>query len=206
MAGLRVPQGRGRPRTRPEAVLADKAYSSRAIREHLRRRGIRAVIAVPADQCGHRLRRGSRGGRPASPRAGGRSPIRSVRSAQFQAEFLLQHSGLFGRGENEVSLVVGVPEAHELHHVKPARVVARVGVDVVDELHDRQVVEVVVRRVLGLLGHQDAVARKLQDLAVHLVLTQPDVGDGDRAIGECRGLLQDARIALLQIVDIVPVS
>ncbi|MFF3128054.1 IS5 family transposase [Streptomyces sp. NPDC057908] len=64
MARLRVPRRRGRPRTRPAAVLADKAYSSRAIREHLRRRGIRAVIPVPADQRGHRLRRGSRGGRP----------------------------------------------------------------------------------------------------------------------------------------------
>ncbi|AYV25383.1 Transposase DDE domain protein [Streptomyces sp. ADI95-16] len=45
-------------------VLADRAYSSRAIREHLRKRGIRAVIPVPADQRGHRLRRGSQGGRP----------------------------------------------------------------------------------------------------------------------------------------------
>ncbi|MFF5344057.1 IS5 family transposase [Streptomyces althioticus] len=64
MARLRVPRRRGRPRTRPDLVLADKAYSSRAIREHLRKRGIRAVIPVPADQCRHRLRRGSRGGRP----------------------------------------------------------------------------------------------------------------------------------------------
>ncbi|WP_425357057.1 IS5 family transposase [Streptomyces inhibens] len=64
MARLRVPRRRGRPRTRPNVVLADKAYSSRAIREHLRRRGIRAVIPVPADQRGHRLRRGSHGGRP----------------------------------------------------------------------------------------------------------------------------------------------
>ncbi|RPK69014.1 Transposase DDE domain protein [Streptomyces sp. ADI95-17] len=64
MARLRVPRRRGRPRTRPDLVLADKAYSSRAIREHLRKRGIRAVIPVPADQRGHRLRRGSRGGRP----------------------------------------------------------------------------------------------------------------------------------------------
>ncbi len=45
-------------------VLADKAYAWRAIREHLRKRGIRAVIPVPADQKGHQLRRGSRGGRP----------------------------------------------------------------------------------------------------------------------------------------------
>ncbi|MFJ8134137.1 IS5 family transposase [Streptomyces hydrogenans] len=64
MARLRVPRRRGRPRTRPDVVLADKAYSSRAIREHLRKRGIRAVIPVPADQRSHRLRRGSRGGRP----------------------------------------------------------------------------------------------------------------------------------------------
>jgi transposase len=64
MTRLRVPRRRGRPRTRPAAVLADKAYSSRAIRENLRRRGIRAVIPVTADQRGHRLRRGSRGGRP----------------------------------------------------------------------------------------------------------------------------------------------
>uniref|UniRef100_UPI0035E40EF3 IS5 family transposase n=1 Tax=Streptomyces physcomitrii TaxID=2724184 RepID=UPI0035E40EF3 len=64
MDALRVPRPRGRPRTRPDVVLADKAYSSRVIREHLRRRGIRAVIPVPADQRGHRLRRGHQGGRP----------------------------------------------------------------------------------------------------------------------------------------------
>ncbi|MFJ3089406.1 IS5 family transposase [Streptomyces sp. NPDC086838] len=65
MAGIRVSRsGPGRPRTRPEAVLADRAYSSRAIRSHLRRRGIRAVIPQPSDQVGHRLRRGRAGGRP----------------------------------------------------------------------------------------------------------------------------------------------
>lgn len=42
IAGIRVPRnGRGRPRTQPDAVMADRAYSSRAIRKHLRRRGIR---------------------------------------------------------------------------------------------------------------------------------------------------------------------
>ncbi|POX47946.1 hypothetical protein C3488_22025 [Streptomyces sp. Ru72] len=64
MARLRVPRRRGRPGTTPDVVLADKAYSSRAIRRYLRKRGIRAVIPVPADQRGHRLRRGSRRGRP----------------------------------------------------------------------------------------------------------------------------------------------
>ncbi len=65
MARVRVPRtGLGRPRTQPTAVLADRAYSSRAIRGQLRRRGIRAVIPQPADQIGHRLRRGRLGGRP----------------------------------------------------------------------------------------------------------------------------------------------
>lgn len=64
MARLRVPRRHARPRVRPDVVLADKAYSSRAIRTHLRKRGIRAVIPTPADQQAHRLRRGSRGGRP----------------------------------------------------------------------------------------------------------------------------------------------
>ena len=56
--------GPGRPRTRPAAVIADKAYSSRAIRTELRARGIRAVIPQPSDQIAHRKRRGSAGGRP----------------------------------------------------------------------------------------------------------------------------------------------
>ena len=63
---LKVTRPSGRSRTRPDAVRGDKAYSSRAIRTHLRERGIRAVIPEPADQAGHRKRRGSRGGRPVS--------------------------------------------------------------------------------------------------------------------------------------------
>ena len=53
-----------RPRTRPDRVRADKAYSSRAIRSYLRRRKIAATIPVPDGQVRHRQRRGSRGGRP----------------------------------------------------------------------------------------------------------------------------------------------
>lgn len=64
MGHLRVPRSLGRPRTRPEAVRGDKAYSSRAIRAYLRGRRIKAVIPEPEDQKGHRKRRGSRGGRP----------------------------------------------------------------------------------------------------------------------------------------------
>lgn len=65
MGQLRINRvGPGRARTRPERLRADKAYSSRAIRQHLRDRGIIAVIPQPSDQIGHRKRRGSAGGRP----------------------------------------------------------------------------------------------------------------------------------------------
>jgi transposase len=47
-------------------VLGDKAYSSTAIRAHLRGRGITATIPEPADQVKNRRKRGSRGGRPPS--------------------------------------------------------------------------------------------------------------------------------------------
>ena len=42
--------GRGRPRLRPARVAGDKAYSSRKIRDMLRRRGIRAVIPTKSNE------------------------------------------------------------------------------------------------------------------------------------------------------------
>ena len=54
----------GRPRTRPDRVLADKAYGSRANRAWLRRRGIRCTIPEKADQAANRKKKGSSGGRP----------------------------------------------------------------------------------------------------------------------------------------------
>lgn len=65
LAGIQVARaGGGRARTRPDRVLADKAYSSRANRAHLRRRGIACTIPQPADQIQHRRNRGRAGGRP----------------------------------------------------------------------------------------------------------------------------------------------
>jgi transposase len=65
LAGVRVPRvGRGRPRTRPEHLVADKGYSSRANRAMLRRRGIAHTIPERADQRANRRRRGRGGGRP----------------------------------------------------------------------------------------------------------------------------------------------
>jgi transposase len=62
---IRVPRpGAGRPRTRPDRVLADKAYGSRANRSYLRRHKIRCTIPEKADQIRHRKNRGRNGGRP----------------------------------------------------------------------------------------------------------------------------------------------
>jgi transposase len=65
LSGIGVPRlGPGRPRTRPDRVLADKAYSAKANRALLRCRGIRATIPEKDDQAAHRRRRGRQGGRP----------------------------------------------------------------------------------------------------------------------------------------------
>lgn len=61
---VRVRLPLGRPRTRPDAVAGDKAYSSRANRTHLRKRRIKAVIPEKKDQTANRAKKGSRGGRP----------------------------------------------------------------------------------------------------------------------------------------------
>ena len=65
MHRLRVRRtGPGRPRTRPDRLLADKAYSNRTTRAHLRRRRIAATIPEKTDQQQARAAKGSAGGRP----------------------------------------------------------------------------------------------------------------------------------------------
>lgn len=65
LGDIRIPRlAGGRPRTRPEAVIADKAYSAGAYRRALHARGIKVVIPEESDQIAARQRRGSRGGRP----------------------------------------------------------------------------------------------------------------------------------------------
>jgi hypothetical protein len=64
LARIKIRLPVGRPRTRPDAVAADKAYSSRANRGYLRRRHITAVIPEKTDQAANRKKRGSHGGRP----------------------------------------------------------------------------------------------------------------------------------------------
>jgi transposase len=60
LATVRVPQRRGRPRTRPKELVADRAYDSQAIRQRLRRRGIKPTIP-PVER---RQRRRPKRGRP----------------------------------------------------------------------------------------------------------------------------------------------
>lgn len=64
MGALRLSRSVGRPRTRPDRVLGDKAYSSRANRDHLRHHKLKATVAQPRDQRRHRKRQGRAGGRP----------------------------------------------------------------------------------------------------------------------------------------------
>ena len=68
------PGGPGRPRTRPESVTGDKAYSSRANRQALRGKRIRATI--PQTQRPDR--------QPETPRLPGR-PATGVRSGGLPA-------------------------------------------------------------------------------------------------------------------------
>ena len=47
---LRIPRcGPGRPRTTPDALRGDKAYSAKAHRENLRARGVKVVIPEKTD-------------------------------------------------------------------------------------------------------------------------------------------------------------
>ena len=56
--------GPGRPRSRPDEVRADKAYSHPSTRKALRIKGIRFTCPERSDQIAYRATKGSHGGRP----------------------------------------------------------------------------------------------------------------------------------------------
>lgn len=60
LSEIRVPGARGRPRSRPDRLLADKGYPSKANRAWLRERGIAATIPERDDQIAHRRKRRGR--------------------------------------------------------------------------------------------------------------------------------------------------
>jgi transposase len=81
---VRVPRpgGVGRPRVRPDHLVADKAYSSRANRAGLRARKIPHAIPERDDQRAHRRARGRAGGRPP-----GFDPLRYASRNQVERGF-----------------------------------------------------------------------------------------------------------------------
>jgi transposase len=56
--------GPGRPRKKPDMLIADKAYAHDGTRAALRRRGIAHTIPERSDQVARRAAKGSHGGRP----------------------------------------------------------------------------------------------------------------------------------------------
>ncbi|GII23841.1 IS5 family transposase [Planosporangium mesophilum] len=56
--------GPGRPRKRPDLLIADKGYAHDSTRRALRRRGLRHAIPERSDQVERRAAKGSAGGRP----------------------------------------------------------------------------------------------------------------------------------------------
>lgn len=83
---------RARPSPRPPPwVRGDKACSSRADRDHLRKRGIRSTIPEPADRAAHRERRGKAGGRPPAF-------DREDHKARFRGDSLMESHAPLPRG------------------------------------------------------------------------------------------------------------
>lgn len=63
--GVKVKRaGPGRPRCRPDAVVADKAYSHPSTRTAMRERRVRFISPEKTDQIARRQAKGSAGGRP----------------------------------------------------------------------------------------------------------------------------------------------
>jgi hypothetical protein len=100
---IRVPRpAGGRPRTRPDRVLADKAYTSKASRAYLRQRGIKATIPSKADQDAHRRAKESKGGPPSILLSSQTHMI--VRAAALTSPTQPRHQNLGGQ-----PLVTAVP-------------------------------------------------------------------------------------------------
>lgn len=63
---IRIPQARGRPKTRPGLVCADRAYDSQALRRKLQKRGIKSAIP---ERISSKCKRRKLGPKPHCPQA-----------------------------------------------------------------------------------------------------------------------------------------
>ena len=86
--------GKGRARSRPEAVIADRAYTSGVTRRPLRRRKIIAVIPQKRDEIAARQHRGSAGGRPP---AFNETPLQEAQSRRAIIRPTSNNGGLWPR-------------------------------------------------------------------------------------------------------------
>ena len=57
LAEVRVPRPKGRPRQKPERVIADRGYDSDPLRERLQQRGIELIAPYRSQQQGTAVRR-----------------------------------------------------------------------------------------------------------------------------------------------------
>lgn len=102
LADIRVLQlGAGRPRTRPAAVIADRAYSSGVTRRMLAARGIKAVVPQKKDEIAARQRKGSLGGRVPHLDAAAYTGQQQSRAGELPAALRLGQAPLPARPRNE---------------------------------------------------------------------------------------------------------
>lgn len=106
---------------RPRRPLTPDSHTQiptppRAIRAHLRARGIVALIPQPSDQIGHRLRRSSRGGRPPDFDA---ADYRSRNVVERRFGHLKQRRGLATRYD-KLAVVIAPPPSSTPSLLDPA--------------------------------------------------------------------------------------